>query len=281
MPVLVITAAAVVTGIVGAGTAVTSYACHSVCNDLRDEINCINEESQKIVDKTKKKIKRTNGDIKKEFAKLKSLRVEIYDVTFKKASEITEKIEVTSRKKYRNGIKEFEYEFNAYNALESKKQADVLRKSLLAVCCIDIEKFPQIFEYNPLGSFVSYCRLQDEKENALLVQEQIKAECEVAELECARLKKLKAVMSDSYETIKALDEITLKSEKHVESLFKRKGYDLSKWSKRDIEAVRIMFNLLGTLSSLLRAEVMTKKGNISPKYSRLIGEAQEAVENYI
>ena len=259
--------------LVTGATGIVSVAGQSVCKDLRSEIEGINRQSQRMIDDTRELIQKTNDEEEKAYKKLINQRKRIYNTTFKKAEELTKKIRAKDKSPLKHEISVFEgYMPSVDYSIETS--ANISSRVISGIgIAFGMPGFC-------IGTIVSGVALEFKKDEALANKEKVRAECELAKLECTKIKNVTIAMNDSYKIIKTLDSLTKRFEDYIEEVFAEKRDDLSNWTDDEIEALRTMFNFLKALSDIINVEIITEKGNISSKYKKLIGEAELLGDEY-
>ena len=256
------------------GTGVVTIAGQSVCKDIRQEIECINHQSQKMIDDTKELINLTNENANKAYNKLINQRKRIYSTTFKKAEKLTKKIRTKNKTPLKNEIALFEKSIPVVDD-SIHTSANISSKVISGMGFV--LGLPAFF----ISTIVSGVVLEVKRDEALANKEKIRSECELAKLECTKVRNLTIAMGDAYKIIKKLNSLTQKFEDYIEGVFAEKKDDLSDWTEDEIEALRTMFNFLKAISDIINIEIITKKGNISPKYKKMIGELELLGEEYM
>lgn len=246
-------------------------AGQSVIKDSKEEIESINDESQKMIDDTTELVEQTNEKMNKTIKKLENQRTNIYKSTLKRASNITEKIKITSDKKLNNSLTEIREQIEGvdYSIATSAQFTSGIVTGISALGGLG---------GLVVGTLISGVALEYKIDEARANRSKIRAECEKAKLKCSQMDNRIAIMLDANKTIRALDKLTVQSEDYVEEIFIKKGYNSAKWNNHEIEAVRTMFNFVKALSDIINSEIFTDDGEISDNYRNLVEKADEIVD---
>lgn len=197
-----------------------------------------------------------NYDLKKEIKRLNSLRKEVYDTVFIKATEITEKIKL---KEY----KDLNADFDKLSIVD--KIDDIASDNSYFINFGEFSRGEQL-KY----SVKRLIKRKKHIEEAKAEYERVKAESERLKTECTKKRAIVRAIGRTNRIVEQLIGLAQLSENKVVELINEKGTNLDEWSDKEVASIRTMFNLLGSISDIMNTEVFTKTGNLTSNYKKII-----------
>ncbi len=259
-------------GIAAAG--VYSIGSQVAINDLKNDIENINDKARDKINETKKLIEVTNNKLDKVYNVAAEQKKYIYSTTLKRAKDIVKRIKVNDCNiEFKNEIRVISSNMSSIKESTLPQVANIAAIGLTGV----ISNVVGFGIGGIIGNTIVGVAMAGKVDEAEEQYSKIKAECEMAKIECTKRKNLARNIADTVNVVGGLNDMLNSSLDNAERILNEKGYDMSKWTSDEADTIMTLLDLVKATADIINSNIVTDTGEMSSEYTDKVDKQKRSI----